>query len=85
MSTSLIRLGRVKEKVGLQTTAIYTGMGEGTFPLPVRIGSRSVAWVESEIDAWISQRAAAPRAIITTISPAKRRANRLKNSAHAAA
>ena len=65
-SPTLLRLNRVREKCGLKTTAIYTSMGEGKFPLPVRIGRRAVAWIESEIDGWIEQRAAAPRAVIRT-------------------
>jgi len=35
-----------------------------TFPLPIRIGSRAVAWVESEVDEWLSaQLLSAPRAV----------------------
>lgn len=28
-----------------------------TFPIPVRIGPRSVGWIESEIDDWIERQA----------------------------
>lgn len=31
---------------------------EGTFPKPVQLGLQRVAWVESELDAWIEQRIA---------------------------
>jgi prophage regulatory protein len=34
----------------------------GEFPTPVPIGARAVAWVEEEIDSWISQRIAARKA-----------------------
>ena len=29
------------------------------FPKPVKIGTRSVAWVEEEVDAWVEARVAA--------------------------
>jgi prophage regulatory protein len=28
------------------------------FPRPIKIGSRSVAWIEEEVDAWIEARRA---------------------------
>lgn len=28
-------------------------MQQGTFPKPVSLGAKSVAWVEAEIEAWI--------------------------------
>lgn len=31
-------------------------MGQGKFPSSVKIGSRSIAFVESEVDDWINQR-----------------------------
>lgn len=36
---------------------------EGTFPEPLAVGKNSVAWLESEIDAWIESR---PRAVAAT-------------------
>lgn len=30
----------------------------GDFPPPVRLGGNSIAWVESEIEAWAAQKAA---------------------------
>jgi prophage regulatory protein len=36
---------------------------DGTFPEPLAMGENSVAWLESEIDAWIESR---PRAIAAT-------------------
>jgi prophage regulatory protein len=31
-------------------------MAEGTFPKPVKLGARAVAWVESEVEEWILAR-----------------------------
>ena len=34
---------------------MYEEIAEGKFPRPVKTGKRGVAWVESEIDAWIER------------------------------
>lgn len=53
----LIRLPEVKHQTGLGKTSIYEGIKAGTFPAPVSLqGTRSVAWIESEITAWQQQR-----------------------------
>jgi len=40
----LIRLPEVKARVGLSRSSIYLKISEGTFPPPVKLGVRSVAW-----------------------------------------
>jgi len=57
----LVRLPEVKQKSGKSRSAIYKGMQDGTFPKSISLGSKSVAWLESEIDAWISDRVQASR------------------------
>lgn len=52
----LIRLPRLIEKIGGSRSWIYQEIAESRFPRPVKIGKRSSAWVESEIDEWIQQR-----------------------------
>ena len=37
---------------------IYDAIGKGEFPKQVKLGGRSVAWVESEIEEWIDSRIA---------------------------
>ncbi|EPC4026811.1 helix-turn-helix transcriptional regulator [Aeromonas salmonicida] len=57
MSEQNIRLLRIKDviyKVGLSKPTIYLRMKEGTFPRPVSIGPKSVAWVEHEINDWLT-------------------------------
>ena len=58
MSMRLIKLTEVEAKVGFRKSSIYQRIAEGTFPRPVKIGPNAVAWPESEIDAWISERIA---------------------------
>lgn len=49
----LIRVPEVLRRVGFSRTTMYELIKEGRFPDKVIIRARSVAFVESEIDAWI--------------------------------
>jgi len=42
----------VEERTSLDITTIYRKIKAGTFPQPVRVGRRRVAWRESDIAAW---------------------------------
>ncbi|MEQ9887861.1 helix-turn-helix transcriptional regulator [Pectobacterium zantedeschiae] len=53
---TLIRLSGVMKKTGLKKSWIYLLMKQGEFPQTVKIGARSVAWVESEVNDWIAAR-----------------------------
>ena len=62
-SDTLLRLPAVRARTGLGRSSIYRLIDEGLFPRPVQLqGTTLVAWVQSEIDAWIAERVAAPRA-----------------------
>ncbi|HID7224003.1 helix-turn-helix transcriptional regulator [Klebsiella pneumoniae] len=50
---TLIRVPEVLRRVGFSRTTMYELIKEGRFPAKVIIGARCVAFVESEIDAWI--------------------------------
>ncbi|EAA7633252.1 helix-turn-helix transcriptional regulator [Enterobacter chuandaensis] len=52
-TTRLIRLPEVLERTGYGKAWIYRLIKDGKFPAPVKIGTRAVAFVESEIDTWI--------------------------------
>ena len=52
----IIRLKEVIDSTGLARSTIYKYIGEGTFPRPVPLGERRVAWVESEVHNWILAR-----------------------------
>ena len=57
----LVRLREVAAMVGLSKATIYRKVRAGEFPAPVSVGSQSVRWRESDLQAWIaalSQRAA---------------------------
>jgi Predicted transcriptional regulator len=49
----LIGLKDVIARTSMSKTTIYELIKEGRFPSQVKLGCRSVAWVESEIDSFI--------------------------------
>ena len=51
----LLRRTEVQDRVGLSKSTPYSHISVGTFPKPAPLGS-SVRWVESEVEAWISER-----------------------------
>ncbi len=56
LHTALLRRKEVEHRTALSRSRIYDLMGKGEFPLPVRLGTMSVAWASNEIDAWIIER-----------------------------
>ncbi|CCW29911.1 putative phage-related protein [Xenorhabdus nematophila F1] len=58
---SLIRLPEVQRRTGYSKAWIYKLIEEDKFPKQVKIGTRSIAFVESEIDNWVAQRIAESR------------------------
>lgn len=54
--SQLIRLNDVKSLTGLGRSTIYKYIKLGTFPDAVKLGGRSVAWIEAEVIAWIAER-----------------------------
>ncbi|AOY01604.1 AlpA family transcriptional regulator [Jeongeupia sp. USM3] len=54
----LLRLQALRQQVGLSRSSIYAAIAAGTFPKPVRLGGNSVAWLQSEVSAWVSERIA---------------------------
>jgi prophage regulatory protein len=61
MSESLLRLPAVQARCGLSRSSIYLKISEGTFPKPISLGARSIAFIESEISSWIETRIQASR------------------------
>ena len=57
-TTSLWRLPHVIGKTGCARSTIYDAIRAGTFPRPIPLGSRTVAWSSAEIESWIQDRIA---------------------------
>jgi len=58
---TFLRLPGVKEITGLSKSSLYTLIQEKSFPAPVRLGARTVAWVRSEVRQWALERIRASR------------------------
>jgi prophage regulatory protein len=46
----------IAARVGLSKTEIYRRVSAGKFPRPVPLGPQRVAFLESEIEAWMAER-----------------------------
>lgn len=53
-----IKLPVVNERTTLSTSEIYRRLAAGTFPKQIKLGAKSVAWLESDIDSWIEEQLA---------------------------
>ena len=58
-SRVLARLPVVLKMTGLGRSTIYRCIADGSFPPPVRLGPRAVAWRWSDLDRWTRSRATA--------------------------
>jgi len=76
MDESLIRLPEVKARTGLSRSSIYQFIRDGMFPSPVKLSPRAVAWVSSEIQAWLEARIAASRKPVVLARAAGARGSR---------
>lgn len=61
MSQSFIRFSEVQKRTGYSKAWLYRLMSQKRFPTAIKVGSRSIAFIESEIDDWIDQRIAESR------------------------
>ena len=53
---SFIRANKAQLVLGLPKSTFYSHISEGLLPPPIRLGKRSVGWLESEINAIIRAR-----------------------------
>jgi prophage regulatory protein len=68
---SFLRLPEVKTVTGLSKSSLYALIRAHSFPAPVRLGPRTVAWVRSEIKQWATERVLMSRS--TTLHPGSQR------------
>jgi prophage regulatory protein len=57
MTKRILRIRETESRVGLKKSAIYDLITKGEFPEPVPLGLRAHGWLESELEAWIDERA----------------------------
>lgn len=51
----LIKLPEVKRLTSLSTSEIYRRLEAKAFPSQIKLGAKSVAWLEHEINDWIAE------------------------------
>jgi len=51
-----LRIDDVVKFTGLSKPSIYRLMREGSFPRPVRLGERAVAWTINDLEQWAQNR-----------------------------
>lgn len=54
----ILRKSEVLARTGLSRTSMYRLAQEGKFPRPLKLGARASGWLESEVSAWMFQKAA---------------------------
>lgn len=52
-----IRIKEVIQKVSLSQSTIYAMIAKGAFPKPFELTPGRVAWIEEDIDAWLTEKA----------------------------
>ncbi|MHB1702266.1 MAG: helix-turn-helix transcriptional regulator [Acidobacteriaceae bacterium] len=68
---SFLRLPDVKLVTGLSKSSLYALIRAESFPAPVRLGPRTVAWVRSEVKEWAVERISTSRSAVS--HPSSRR------------
>jgi predicted DNA-binding transcriptional regulator AlpA len=58
---TFLRLPEAKAITGLSKTSLYVLIRDRSFPAPVRLGPRAVAWVRSDVRQWAVERVHASR------------------------
>lgn len=61
MAQQISKLSDVISSTGLSSSSIYRLAGEGKFPKPIKLLSRSSGWIKSEVDEWIDDKIKASR------------------------
>ena len=56
MVPRILRRQLVESQTGLSRSKIYDLITRDEFPRPIKIGARTVGWVEADIAAWINQK-----------------------------
>lgn len=52
----VMKLNEVINTTGLSRSSIYAYMAKDEFPRPIQLGPRAVAWVEEEVQGWLTIR-----------------------------
>jgi prophage regulatory protein len=56
MQQRFIKLSEVRQRTGLSKTYIYQKIKENAFPKQIPIDTRTVMWLESDIQKWMEEK-----------------------------
>ncbi len=56
MTHAIVKLPRAIQITGLSRARLYEQIKAGTFPQPVKLGKRSVGWLQHELMTWLDRR-----------------------------
>lgn len=59
--TNMLRIGEVCRRTGLSKSQVHRMVGECSFPEPVKLSRRAIAWVAAEVENWLQARITASR------------------------
>ncbi len=60
-ASQILRLTQVKALTGLSKTSLYQLIKQGKLRKPIRLGVRSVGWLQTDIEEFITERVKASR------------------------
>lgn len=58
MQQTFLKLPQVSTITGRSRSKIYSDIKSQTFPSPIRLGVRSVVWIDHEINSWVQAKIA---------------------------
>jgi prophage regulatory protein len=56
MVQNILRRDEVERATGLPRSSLYAKIAKGEFPKSIKLGARSVGWLERDVAAWQKQR-----------------------------
>ena len=56
MFHQVLRIFEVSDRTGLPRSSIYAKIQTGDFPRPIKLGTRSVGWLEADVNSWIDEK-----------------------------
>lgn len=56
-----IKIAEVRKMTGMSTSTIYERVLAKKFPSQIKLGPKAVAWIKSEVQAWVNERISASR------------------------
>ncbi len=56
MATAILRLPATMARTGLSRSTLHCLLSKNEFPKPIKLSERTVGWIESEIEDWLTAR-----------------------------